>query len=105
MASGEVPRVNIFDNTFENLHQAMSIATKRQEILSHNIANIDTPGFEPLDFDEVLGKAVKRAQGGPVVLEEELAALTENSVRYSAYVKLISSKINVMRAVATQGRR
>jgi len=105
MAGKEVPQVNIFDDTFENLQRAMDIATKKQAVLAHNIANIDTPGFEPLDFDEVLGKAVKRIDGRPLVLEQELAALTENSIRYSAYVKLLSSKINVMRAVATQGRR
>ncbi len=105
MARENVPRINIFDNTFDNLQRAMDITTKKQAILSHNIANIDTPGFKPLDFDEVLGKAVRRAEGRPLVLEEELAALSENSIRYSAYVKLISSKINVMRTIATQGRR
>lgn len=105
MANGEVPRVKVFDNTFENLHIAMSNATKRQAILAHNIANMDTPGFEPLEFDEVLGKAVKRAEGKPIVLEDELAALAENNIKYSAYIKFLSSKLNVMRMVASQGRK
>ena len=101
---GGVPQINIFDNTFENIHIAMSNSTRKQAILAHNIANIDTPDFEALDFDDVLGRAVKRKEGG-VVLEKELAALTENSIKYSALVKLLSSKINIMRTIATQGRR
>ncbi|MGB9613669.1 MAG: flagellar basal body rod protein FlgB, partial [Candidatus Margulisiibacteriota bacterium] len=71
----------------------------------HNIANAKTPGYEALTFDEELMRAVKRLDQKQVVLEEELAALTENSIKYSAYVKLLSSKINVLRTIATQGRR
>ncbi|MBU0671628.1 MAG: hypothetical protein KJ732_01215, partial [Candidatus Margulisbacteria bacterium] len=67
--------------------------------------NAKTPGFEPLAFDEELMAAVKRLDRKEVVLEEELSALTENSVKYSSYVKLLTSKINMLRTIATQGRR
>lgn len=83
----------------------MEIATRRQEVIAHNIANAKTPGYEALTFDEELMQAVKRLDRKEVVLEEELAALTENSIKYSTYVKLLSSKINVLRTIATQGRR
>ena len=83
----------------------MEIATRRQEVISHNIANANTPGFEALKFDEHLMQAVKRLDNRSVVMEEELSALTENSIKYSSYVKLLSSKFNVLRTIATQGRR
>jgi flagellar basal body rod protein FlgB len=97
--------LGLFDETFRNLERAMEIATKKQAVIAHNIANAKTPGYEALTFDEELMRAVKRLDKKQVVLEEELAALTENSVKYSAYVKLLSSKINVLRTIATQGRR
>jgi flagellar basal body rod protein FlgB len=100
-----VEPIGIFDSTIGSLERAMQIATKRQEVIAHNIANAKTPGFEPLSFDEQLMRAVKRQDRKQVVLEEELAALTENSVKYSACVKLMSSKINILKSVASQGRR
>ncbi|OGB87586.1 hypothetical protein A3H38_00995 [candidate division WOR-1 bacterium RIFCSPLOWO2_02_FULL_46_20] len=95
----------IFDSHFDRLEKAMEIATRRQEIITHNIANAKTPGFEPLTFDEELMQAIKKTDQREVVLEEELAALSDNSLKYSAYVKLLSSKLNVLRTIATQGRR
>jgi len=95
----------IFDPTFGNLERAMEIATRRQEVISHNIANADTPGYEALTFDDQLMRAVKRLDKKRVVLEEEMAALTENSIKYSSYVKLLSTKVNVLRNIVTQGRR
>ena len=97
--------VEVFDATFGNLERAMEISTRRQEVITHNIANANTPGYEALTFDEQLMQAVKRLDKKRVVLEEELAALSENSIKYSSYVKLLSSKINVLRTIATQGRR
>ena len=95
----------LFDATFGNLERAMEIATRRQQVIAHNIANAKTPGYEALTFDEELMQAVKRSDRKEVVLEDELAALTENSVKYSSYVKLLSSKINVLKSIVTQGRR
>lgn len=97
--------IELFDAQFNNLERAMEIAARRQEVISHNIANAKTPGFEPLTFDEELMQAVRRVDRREVVLEEELAALTDNSVKYSSYVKLMSTKFNMLRTIATQGRR
>ena len=54
------------------LHAAMSFAAQRQPLLAHNVANITTPGFRPVDvsvgdFQAALAKAVDRrreASGG-----------------------------------------
>lgn len=47
------------------LEMTLRFAGARQKILSHNIANIDTPNFQPRDvspraFQELLGDAVER---------------------------------------------
>jgi flagellar basal body rod protein FlgB len=97
--------MEIFDAQFSNLERAMEIATRRQEVITHNIANAKTPGYEALTFDEQLMRAEKRLDRKNVVLEEELAALTENSIKYSSFVKMMSTKMNVLRTIATQGRR
>jgi flagellar basal body rod protein FlgB len=95
----------LFDPTFNNLERAMDIATRYQAVIAQNIANANTPGYEAITFDEQLMQAVKRTENPEVVLEEELSSLTENSVAYSSYIKLVSTKFNMLRNIATQGRR
>jgi flagellar basal body rod protein FlgB len=95
----------LFDGTFDALQRAMEISSKRQAVIAHNIANAKTPGYEAMTFDEQLMTAVKRLDNPQVVLEQELSSLTENSVKYSTYVKLMTSKIGVLRSIVTQGRR
>ena len=97
--------IRVFDKTFGSVEHAMRVSTQKQAVIAHNIANANTPGYEALTFDEELMRATKRVDKKNVVLEEEMAALTENSVRYSAYVKILTSKINVLKNIATQGRR
>jgi flagellar basal body rod protein FlgB len=94
----------VFDATIVNLQDGIEKATKKQAVIAQNIANINNPDYQALEFDEVLNRAVERANG-KVVLEEELAALSKNSIEHSAYVKLLASKMNVLHTVATQGRR
>ncbi len=95
----------LFDHTFDTLEHSMRVATQRQAVIAQNIANAKTPGYQPMDFDEELMKAVKRTDRKEVVLEDELSALTENSVRYSAYSKMMISKLNILRSIATQGKK
>ena len=99
------PKVQVFDNTFDRVQHAMEVATQQQAVIAHNIANAGTPGYQALKFDDVLNKAVLRLEKPQVNLEEEMADLSENSVRYSSYVKIMSSKINVLKTIASQGRK
>jgi flagellar basal-body rod protein FlgB len=53
------------------LELALRFAGQRQALINHNIANLDTPDFRPLDaspaqFQQVLGKAIdaRRARTG-----------------------------------------
>ncbi len=95
----------MFDYAYLSLEKGMKEAAEEQAVHAHNLANVDTPGFMPLEFDKELGRAVKRLDQKKVVVEEEMAKLSENSMRYSAYVKLLTQKINILRTIATQGRR
>ncbi len=97
--------MSIFDPTFDNLTRAVDISSQIQATHAHNVANSNTPGYEAMEFDEALGKAVKRADKKEVVLEEEVAAMTENSIKYSAYIKFLSTKLNTLRSIVTQGRK
>lgn len=94
----------IFDSTYVNLQSGIERAVKKQAVITQNIANINNPNYEPLEFDEVLNKAVKRADKH-MVLENELAALSQNTADNAAYVKLLTAKLGVLRTVVTQGRK
>lgn len=60
--------------TLPSLSATLSVAGQRQRLLTHNIANIDTPDFRPLDvdipaFQRELAAAIERrrdATGGMV---------------------------------------
>ena len=95
----------VFDPEINKLESAMERSAKVQEIISHNIANASTPGFRAMEFDEVLNQAVERQNNPQVNLEQELANLSQNGIAYSAYSKLLIAKLNILRTIATQGRR
>jgi flagellar basal-body rod protein FlgB len=43
--------MEIFGKTLTHLEQSLDLRLERQELLSSNIANADTPGFVPRDID------------------------------------------------------
>jgi len=50
------------------LEMTLKFAGARQRVIAHNIANIDTPGFQPkdadpVDFQRLLGEAVEARRG------------------------------------------
>ena len=94
----------IYDETFINLQNAINKAAKKQAVIAQNIANANNPNYKAKEFDEVLNKAVERANK-EIIIEDEMAALSKNSLEHSAYVKLLTTKISVIKTVATQGRR
>lgn len=62
-----------------SLERSVQFAARRQEIIAHNIANLSTPNFQPMDvsvggFQKALGEAVDRRRQqmggrGPLRLE------------------------------------
>ncbi len=59
----------IFDKTSNVLEKAMNISARRHSLLTGNIANIDTIGYEPkdLDFKKTLRRAMEKDGGNLTV--------------------------------------
>ncbi len=94
----------LYDSTYTNLETAIIKATKRQAVIAQNIANINNPDYQAMEFNDVLDKAVKRSNK-TVVFEEEMADMAKKSGAHSAYLKLLSAKLGAIRTVVTQGRK
>lgn len=124
--------MELFDVTFQSLDLALGAAGKRQEVLANNLANVNTPGYKRLDvdFDGMLAKAVDaartgdrsaldslrpgvgtdnavavRADGNSVDVDQEMAHLAENNIRYNALVQLTQKKLETLKYVISDGRR
>lgn len=54
-----------FDRTYELLGKSLDISARRHSLISGNIANMDTVGYQPkdLDFAKTLQKAMKKGSG------------------------------------------
>jgi len=94
----------------------------RQQTIASNIANIETPGYRRLDikFEELLTKALKspgsvtihdvepetyrpkntpvRSNGNDVIMEAEVGNLVKNSLRHTAYVRLMQKRFRQIEA-------
>jgi flagellar basal-body rod protein FlgB len=49
--------VKIFDATLSTLERSLDVRLARQSVLAGNVANADTPGFQPRDLDFVSAMA------------------------------------------------
>ena len=99
----------------------------RAKVLSANIANQNTPGYQrrEVKFETLLQKAMSkghsaatsiepeiaedtespsRPDGNNVTLELELNALRENRILYETYASILQGHFNLMRAAITEGR-
>jgi flagellar basal-body rod protein FlgB len=100
--------MELFDVTFKTLDLALGAAGKRQEVLANNLSNVNTPGYKRLDvdFDGALKKAVEAARNGNSVdVDQEMAFLAENNIRYNALVQLTQKKLETLKYVISDGRR
>jgi flagellar basal-body rod protein FlgB len=112
--------MSILDPTQITLMRAISGATLRNTVISNNIANADTPGFQPSEVDfhatlasaleegpegvdaisfspEQLSVGAERADGNGVDSEAESAKLAENGLELNALVQVANSRMQIMR--------
>ncbi|MBS1844230.1 MAG: hypothetical protein JST53_07415 [Actinobacteria bacterium] len=112
--------MSILDPTQLTLMRAISGATLRNTVLANNIANADTPGFQPSDVNfhaalsdalgegpealedigfapEQLHTGAVRADGNGVDSEAEAAKLAENGLELQALEQVASSRMAIMR--------
>ncbi|MEI6714522.1 MAG: flagellar basal body rod protein FlgB [Verrucomicrobiota bacterium] len=109
-------------NNYDAAKRMMDIAVMRQEALSSNIGNLETPGYKrvdlPKDFQAVFTQALKAAQvksvgapeliqdldspaqrkdGNNVVLQEELMTMNKNAAEYEALTDFVSGTMKTLR--------
>ncbi len=119
--------------TKNNLEQALDAAWLRNEVISQNIANVDTPNYKrkTVQFEEFLNSEMKsgrisqgksriagqsmkivedpsessyRSDGNNVDIENEMALLAANSIRYNTLIQRISGDFQKLRNVIRGGR-
>ena len=100
----------------------------RQKTISHNVANLETPGYRRLDvkFEEVLAKSLEssgsvdlneiepqayqpkntpvKSNGNDVTLEDEVGAMIKNSLRYKTYIQLLKKRYQQIESAMNVGR-
>jgi flagellar basal-body rod protein FlgB len=111
--------MSLVDPTQQLLEAAMRGSWQRQTALTNNIANADTPGYQPQDvnFESALqsamnvGEPLEQTQfqtetkavaagpnGGTVSVDQESAKLAENGLDYQALTQVLSARNNIMRS-------
>jgi flagellar basal-body rod protein FlgB len=123
---------NLFESV-DRLETAMSFHRERHTVLAGNVANVDTPGYRPMDLEPVeapegaAAMAVTNAShlqpagmtagkltfddggqnagsdGNAVSLEREMAKIDANRVRYAASAELASRRLALLRDAAGDG--
>jgi flagellar basal-body rod protein FlgB len=111
--------MGLFDVTQIALERALQGAGLRQQALSNNLANVNTPGFKrsDVDFHTSLAAALDggepavagasfamqtdsstsmRADGNNVDVDQEMASLTENASEYQALAAVAKSRFQMI---------
>lgn len=117
----------LFDETAGLLSEMIRGASLRHQVLSRNIANIDTPGYRPMDvsFSEELRLAsevsqgpttivranvvadpaagAERYDGNAVDLDREMGKMAENALLHNALIQILNSRMNILRTAVRGG--
>lgn len=110
---------------------AMDVNMLRQAVTAHNIANANSPGFQPstVDFDTAMARlredladtasvsdgtrragalpaaSLLEAQPGQVSLDQEIVRMNQIAVHYQALARGLSRYFSLMSLAATEGKR
>ncbi len=110
--------MSLFDTTQLSLEAAMRGSSLRQTLLTDNLANVNTPGYQrkDVDFHAALQQAVAdgqplddvsftptvdssravRADGSGVDPDQESADLAENALEYQALVQVDGARTTIL---------
>ena len=80
----------------------------RKAATAYNIANVTTPGFKPIRFEDEIEEAI-RLYGDTSILEEvniddEMVKTTKVRLKHQAYIRLLSTKMAITKRVVTLGK-
>jgi len=106
------------------LGHALDLTAKRQDLLSQNIANVDTPGYRArdLDFAQELRRAgygdqelastpfvrevpglIERPDGNNVSIDRESLVMAQNQLQFQTEVALLRSEFNRLQLAINGG--
>ena len=107
-----------FDRAGLELGHYLSYLVSRQQVISSNIANADTPGYRTRDIDfqgefqnalgltpevvQVTGLPVKN-DGNNVSLDRESRLLAENAIRFQVASSLMKNEIHSLQSAINGG--
>jgi flagellar basal-body rod protein FlgB len=112
-------------STMRRLERYLDLVAFRHELISSNLANIDTPGYrtQDVDFESEMRRAelrldddpvsphvrevkglIERPDGNNVSLDRESLALARTQLQYRAGVELLRTEIHRLQAAINEGK-
>jgi len=112
--------VSLFDTTQLSLEAALRGSSLRQTLLTDNLANVNTPGYQrkDVDFHAALASAMGtgederietvsfspstdgartvRADGSGIDADQEAAELAKNALKYQALVSVAGTRTSIL---------
>ncbi len=117
--------MSLLDTTQVSLEAAMSGSMLRQSLLTNNLANVDTPGYQRQDvnfqgqldqalasgqspdsvtFQPVTQAGITRADGNGVSAEQESANLAENGLLYQTLTQVAAQRESILLSAMGMGQ-
>ena len=98
----------IFGQTERRLIEGIREMNSRKAAVAYNIANVTTPGFKPVRFEDEIEEAI-RIYGDTEYLEEvniddEMVKTTKIRLKHQAYIRLLTTKMSITKRVVTLGK-
>ena len=111
--------------SMQRVEHFLDLVTFRHELVSSNLANVDTPGYrtQDIDFEGEMRRAEQRLEGDPVSphvqevrglierpdgnnvsLERETLALAQVQLQYRAGVELLRNEIHMLQSAINEGK-
>jgi flagellar basal-body rod protein FlgB len=117
--------MSLLDTTQQALESAMSGSALRQTLLTNNVANASTPGYQPQDvnFEGTLQSAIQSGQpvsqvsfqpytvqqatgpdGNGVSPEQQQAALAQNGLLYETLTQVAAQREHILQSAMGLGQ-
>jgi flagellar basal-body rod protein FlgB len=117
--------MSLVDTTQQVLESAMSGSELRQTLLTNNLANVDTPGYQPEDvnFQSTLQAAIQSGSpvsgvsfqpytvqqavgpdGNGVSPEQQQAALAQNGLLYDTLTQVAAQREQILKSAIGLGQ-
>jgi len=120
----------LFGKAIDMLSDLVGARSQRHDVLASNVANIDTPGYEPKDVDfqnllgSMQGKGIRMAKtngkhfpastpggsleivktGDRVDMDREMVTIAENHLMHNASIEMLARKLRGLQTVLKETR-